>query len=80
MAEQLAIDDPELEAELLAHLVPPLQLQEAGQTTSAVRARWRKKKLLYDKPRLDRLAEADVVGNQQVVRGIRNARTTGSSW
>ena len=37
----------------------------AGQTTSAVRARWRRSSSCTTRPGLDRLAEADVVGDQQ---------------
>ena len=38
----------------------------AGQTTSTVRARWRSSSSWSDEAGLDRLAEADVVGDQQV--------------
>ena len=65
LTEQLAVDDPELQAELLAHLVAPLQLQR-GRTDHERRPRAvTQQQLLDDEPGLDRLAEADVIGDQQ---------------
>ena len=48
---RLGVDDLEVEAELLAHLVLPLQAEPAGQTMITVRARWRRKQLLDDQAR-----------------------------
>ena len=62
------------------HLLLPLHAKPAGHTTITVRARCRKQKLLDDETRFDRLAETDVVGDQQVGPGHLSARTTGSSW
>ena len=67
LPHQLAVHDAEVEAELVPHLVPPLDLQsEAGQTTRTRRARWRMISSRATMPGLDGLAEAHVVGDQQV--------------
>ena len=65
LAEQLAIDDPELEAELLAQLIAPLQLQRRRADDEGGTRAMTKEQLLHDEARLDGLAEADVVGDQQ---------------
>ena len=65
LAEQLAIDDAELEAELLAQLIAPLQLQRRRADDERRARAMAQQQLLHDEPRLDRLAEADVVGDQQ---------------
>ena len=69
-AEQLAVDDPELEPELLAHLVAPLQLQAGRADDERGPRAVAQDQLLDDEAGLDRLAEADVVGDQQ--RGARH--------
>ena len=63
------VDDAELQAELVPHLVAPLDLQAGGQTTRTLRARWRSSSSCDDQPRLDGLAQADVVGDEQVHAG-----------
>ena len=65
LAEQLAIDDAELEAELLAQLIAPLQLQRRRADDERRARAMAQQQLLHDEPRLDRLAEADVIGDQQ---------------
>ena len=60
------VHDDELQAELLAHLVAPLQGQ-AGRAHDDDRAGpVAQEELLDDQARLDGLAQADVVGQQQV--------------
>ena len=65
LAEQLAIDDAKLEAELLAQLIAPLQLQRRGADDERRARAMTQQQLLHDEPCLDRLAEADVIGDQQ---------------
>ena len=60
------VDDPELEAELLLHLVLPLQLQRCRADDQDGPCAMAEQQLLSDESGLDRLAEADVVGDQQV--------------
>ncbi|CAB4967904.1 unannotated protein [freshwater metagenome] len=71
LGEQLAVDDREVEPELVAHLVLPLQRQ-AGRAHDDDRARpVAQQQLLNDEARLDRLAKPDIVGEQQVGTGCR---------
>ena len=65
----LGVDDREVEAELLLHLVLPLE-DQAGGADHDHRARpVAQQELLDHQARLDRLAEADVVGEQKVGAG-----------
>ena len=69
---QLAVDDHEVEAELLAHLVLPLQRQARRADDDHRAGPVPQQQLLDDQPGLDGLAEADVVGQQQVrPRGLQ---------
>ncbi len=66
---EISVDDHEVKTELVAHLIAPLQLQ----------ARWThhdnracpvpQQQLLDDQSRLDRLSQADIVGQQQIGPG-----------
>ena len=62
----VAVDDAELQAELVAHLVAPLDLQRGGADDQHRARAVAQDQLLDDQARLDRLAQADVVGDQQV--------------
>ncbi len=81
LAQQLGVDDPELEPELLAHLVAATCTHRLGRADDQDRAgAVPQQELLDDEARLDRLAQPDVVGDQQVDARHASARTTGSSW
>ena len=60
------IDDAEFEAELLLHLVLPLQLQRGGAHDQNGPCSMAEQQLLSDEASLDGLAEADVIGDEQV--------------
>ena len=60
------IDDAEVEAELVPHLVAPLDLERGGADDEDRPGAVAEDQLLGDEAGLDRLAEADVVGDQQV--------------
>src|SRR5260370_9920951 len=63
--QKRAIDDAKFQAELVAHLVAPLHLQR-GRTDNQYLARTMTyNKLLADKARLNGLAQADIISNQQ---------------
>ena len=65
-SHQLGVQDRELQAELLPHLVLPLQ-RKAGRAHDHGRAgAVPQEQLLDNKARLDRLAEAHIVSKQQV--------------
>ena len=67
LLHQLAVHDAEVEAELVPHLVPPLDLQaRPGRRPGSVRARWRMMSSRATMPGLDGLAQAHVVGDEQV--------------
>ena len=81
LAHQLAVHDAELQAELVAHLVAPLDLQGRRADDQDAARPVAQDQLLDDQPRLDGLAQADVVGNQQVDARHLDARApSGSSW
>jgi hypothetical protein len=62
---ELAVDDAQLEAELVAHLIAPLDLQ-AGRADHEHSARaMAQEQLLHRQAGLDGLAQADVVGDEQ---------------
>ncbi|MDH6438194.1 hypothetical protein M2158_006735 [Streptomyces sp. SAI-144] len=65
----LGVDDGELQAELLGHLVAPLE-GEAGRTDDhGAAGPAAQHELLHDEAGLDGLAEADVVGEEEVDAG-----------
>ena len=66
LADSFAVDDAELQAELVAHLFLPLHLQR-GRADDQHRANpVAQDHFLNDQAGFDGLAEADVVGNQQI--------------
>jgi hypothetical protein len=65
LTQQRAVDDPELEAELLTHLVAPLQLQRGWTDDQRRAGTVAQQQLLNYEARLDRLAKADVVCDQE---------------
>ena len=69
LGHPLAVDDDEVEAELLAHLVGPLHRQAWRTHDHHAAGPVPQQQFLDDQPRLDRLAQADVVGQQQVRPG-----------
>ena len=72
---ELAVDDAKLEAELVAHLIAPLQLEASRADDQDGARAVAKDQLLDDEAGLDGLAEADVVGDQQVdPRHLQGAR------
>ena len=74
LRHQLGVDNLEFEAELLPHLVPPLQRQARRAHDDGGAGPVPQQQLLNDQARLDRLAEADVVGEQKVrPRGLQGA-------
>ena len=77
---QFAVHDAEIEAELVAHLVPPLDLERRGADDKHSPGPVADDQFRDGHARLDGLAEAHVVGDEQVDPGIWMARTTGSSW
>ena len=81
VAHRLGVDDREVETELLGHLVLPLQA-ESGRADDDDRAGpVAQQQLLDDQAGLDGLAEADVVGEQQVgARASSEPARSGSSW
>ena len=66
LGHQLAVDDDEVQAELLAHLVLPLQRQARRADDDHGAGPVPQQQLLEDQAGLDGLAQADVVGEQQV--------------
>ena len=66
VAHQLAVDDAEIQAELVPHLVPPLDLERGRADDQDPPGPVADDQFQGDQARLDGLAEAHVVGNQQV--------------
>ena len=64
--EQGAVDDAELEAELVAHLLLPLHLDRGRANDQNAAGAVAQDEFLHDKTRLDGFAEADVVGDEQI--------------
>lgn len=62
----LAVDDPKLQAELVAHLLLPLHLNGSGADDQDRSSPVAKEHLKRDQPRLNRLAKADVIGDEQI--------------
>src|SRR5215210_1069022 len=60
VADEVAVDDQELEPELVAHLVPPLRLQVGRADDEDAARAVAKDQLLGDEPGLDRLPQSDV--------------------
>ena len=74
LGHQLAVDDLEFQAELLPHLVLPLQRQARRAHDDHRPGAVPQQQLLDDQAGLDRLAQAHVVGQQQVgPRGLQGA-------
>ena len=69
LRHQLAVDDLEFQAELLPHLVPPLQRQARRAHDDDRPGTVPQQQFLHDQAGLDRLAQAHVVGEQQVRPG-----------
>ena len=69
VSHQLRIDDAEVEAELVPHLVPPLDLQSGRADDQDLPGPMTDHQLQGHHPGLDRLAEAHVVGDQEVDPG-----------
>ena len=64
--QHLSVDDAEVQAELVAHLVMPLQ-REPGRADDQHRpGPVTQHQLLHDQPGFDGLTEPNIVGNQQV--------------
>src|ERR1039458_2349264 len=66
IGQQRPVDDPELQTELLAHLVPPLDLQRRGANHEYGACSMPQQQLLHHQARLNRLAQADVVRDQKI--------------
>jgi hypothetical protein len=66
---QFAVHDGEVEPELVAHLVLPLQRQTWRAHDHGGTGTMAKEQLLDDQASLDRLSQADVIGQQQVRAG-----------
>jgi hypothetical protein len=66
LQEVLAVDDGEVEAELLGQLVLPLQQHRGGRRNDDYLDAAPEQHLPHDEAGLDRLAKANVVGDQQV--------------
>ena len=65
-ADRLAVDDAELQPELVAHLLLPLHLQRRRADDQYRAHAVTEDQLLNHQTRLDGLAEPDVIGNQQI--------------
>ncbi len=65
LPEQLGVHDPELQPELVAHLVAPLELERSRADHQHPPGPMTHDQLLDHEPRLDGLAEAHVVGDQE---------------
>src|SRR6266849_5524368 len=63
---QVAIDDAELQAEFVAHLVTPLYLQRGGADDEDFAGTVTNDEFLADEPGFDGFAEANVIGDEQV--------------
>ena len=68
-AHQLRIDDAELQAKLIAHLVAPLELQRRWADNQHRPRTVAQDQLLDDEARLNRLAEAHIIGDEQIGAG-----------
>ncbi len=66
---QVAIHDAEVEAELVPHLVPPLDLERGRADDQDPAGPVADDQFQIDHPRFDGLAQAHVVGDQQVDPG-----------
>ena len=72
LPHEVAVDDAEVEAELVAHLVPPLELERGGADDQDAPGAVPDDEFEGGHPGLDGLAETDVVGDQQVDPGHLN--------
>src|SRR5208337_231780 len=66
VTHQFAIDDAEVEPELVPHLVPPLDLKRSRADDEYSARTVADDEFERDEPRLDGLAQAHVVGDQEV--------------
>ncbi len=69
LLEEGGIDDAELEAELLGHLVSPLDLEGGGADDQDASGPVAEEQLVDDEAGFDGLAEPDVVGDEEVGAG-----------
>lgn len=74
LRHQLAVDDRELQAELLAHLVLPLQCEARRTDDHGGAGSVAQEQLLNNQACLDRLAQTHIVGEKQV--GPRRSERT----
>src|SRR5207248_9365508 len=58
------VDDAELQAKLIPHLVTPLYLERGGADDHHGMDALTQDQLLHDEPALDRFAEANVIGDE----------------
>lgn len=65
VAQVLAIDDAKLETELVAHLIAPLDLKRCRHDDQDAPRAVAEGQFLGNEPSLDRLAQTDIVGDQQ---------------
>lgn len=75
-----SVQDREVQAELLGHLLLPLQGQRSGADHQHPAGAVAQDQLVDDEAGLDRLAEPEVVATSRLTRGIASALATGSSW
>ena len=66
LLDESGVDDLEVEAELLLHLDLPFELQRGGADDERGAGPVAEHQLLHDQAGLDGLAQADIVGDQQV--------------
>src|SRR4051812_222238 len=64
--EQGAVYDPELKAELVPHLLLPLNLNRGRANNQNASGAVTQDQLLRNKTCLNRLAQADIVGDEQI--------------
>lgn len=66
LAHQLAVHDAQLQAELVAHLIAPLDLQARGTHHQDGARAMPQQQLLQHQPGLDGLAQTHVIGDEQI--------------
>ena len=69
LLHQVAVHDAKFQTELVAHLIPPVDLQTGGADNQDGAYPVADDKLLNDQTGLDCLTQAHVVGNEQVGAG-----------
>ena len=80
LLEQRGVDDAELQAELVPHLVVHCRVRPAGQTISMVLTRCLSVSSCITRPASMVLPRPTSSAISRFVRGMDSARTTGSSW